>query len=522
MKGGAVDLVLGIDIGTTGCKSVLYDTKGVSRSSGYRDYEILSVLNGWAEEDPHEWWAAVKKSVNEAVQKLSVQKWNLLGICVSCANAIIPLDREGNPLYKGIMQVDKRSQEQTAAASIAYPQEEYLRNTGNYIRTGGFSPSVILWFKESLPAVYRDTFKFLAPSGYIVQKMTGAFTIDYSRASTAALMSIRGFSWSDEICAALKIDKNKLPDLYASEAKVGTLRSEAALELSLPPGVPVCAGLMDSTASMIGAGCSAVGEVNLVIGTVSRLCYPMTDPMFHRQFLNAYYNPELPYVAMAPTNGGGVSFRWFTNTFGDYERSIAESMRKNFYELCDLKAALVPAGCNGLLYLPYLLGERSPMWDPNARGVFFGITQNHTKPFFLRSIMEGVGHATLQNLQLMERDFHCEVGEIVITGGGAKSLLWCEIMANMLNKRIIRLEHSECETRGAAFVAGIMAGVYQSYGEIKKYIAVEGILRPDASTAEIYLPMNEIFQSLYAHLKDDFHALARINQTIKKENFISY
>jgi xylulokinase len=420
------------------------------------------------------------------------------------------------------MQVDNRSREQTAWATQEIRQEEFLHITGNYVRTGGLSAPVILWFKEYLPEVYKKTYKFLSPTGLVVQKLTGIFTMDYSRASTAALMDIRTLEWSDSICSALKIDRDKLPDLYPSETRVGSLCAGAAAELSLPVGIPVCAGSMDSTASVIGAGCTDPGEMNLVIGTVSRLCFPILEPQFCSYFLNAYFHKETPYMAMAPTNGGGISFSWFAHAFGEYEQTVADSIQKNFYELFDLKAMNVPPGCKGLLYLPYLVGERSPMWDPNARGVFFGITPKHTKAFFLRSILEGVGHATLQNLNLMERELDCGIGEIIITGGGARSFLWCEIMANMLGRPIARLGYNECETRGDGFIAGLMAGVYHSYGDIKKQIRIQSTLQPNKVLAEIYLPLNELFKTLYEHLKDDFDRLAQINQSLDRKNLPYY
>jgi len=181
----------------------------------------------------------------------------------------------------------------------------------------------------------------------------------------------------------------------------------------------------------------------------------------------------------------------------------------------DREASRVEAGCGGLLYLPYILGERSPIWDPHARGVFFGINPNHTKAHFARSVLEGVGHATLQNLLLIERGRESSFDDITVTGGGSKSKLWCEIMANMLNKRIVRLEHADCETRGAAFAAGLMAGVYRSYCDAKQQILVKDVFHPDKSIAESYLPFHEIYQSLYRHLKDDFSRLAKITQSGK-------
>ena len=508
----AMDLLLGIDIGTTGCKSVFYNTEGVAAATGYREHEMQFLYDGWAEIDPEQWWDGVCASTREALAVLEDDDVHVLGICISCANAIIPADREGLRLSRAVMQVDRRSQEQCRLAAELIPQKVFLEKTGNYVRTGGFSPSVILWFRDNAREIYDRTYKFLAPSGYIVHKMTGNFSIDFSLASTAALMDIKTLKWSDEICATLGIDIEKLPELFSQETTAGKLLPEAARAMGLEPDIPVAVGLMDSTAAMIGSGCISVNMVSLVIGTVSRLCCTMAEPNFHESFLNAFFIREIPCLAMAPTNGGGVSFRWFTNSFGDHEKILAETMRMNFYELFDHKASQIQAGCGGLLYLPYILGERSPMWDPNARGVFFGINSTHTKAHFVRSILEGVGHATLQNLQLIERELHGFFDEIVITGGGAKSKIWCEIMSNMLNKCIVRLGHSDCETKGAAFVAGLMAGVYHSYSDIKRQIHIKDYFYPDKTAAEFYLPLHDVYKSLYCHLKDDFTSLAKITK----------
>ena len=508
----AMDLLLGIDIGTTGCKSVFYSTEGIIAAEGYREYEIQFPYDGWAEMDPDQWWDGVCASTREALASLKEDHVHVLGICISCANAIIPVDREGRHLWRAVMQVDSRSREQTNRAAELIPQKTFLKKTGNFVRTGGFSPSFMLWLKEHFRDIYDQTYKFLAPSGYIVQKMTGNFTIDYSRASTAALMDINTLKWSDDICSTLDIDIEKLPELFLQETTGGKLSSGAARAMGLEPDIPVAVGLMDSTAAMIGSGCISENTVSLVLGTVSRLCCPMTEPNFHESFLNAFFLEGVPYLAMAPTNGGGLSFRWFANSFGDYEKSLAETMRVNFYELFDHKASQIQAGCGGLLYLPYILGERSPVWDPNARGVFFGINSTHTKAHFVRSILEGVGHATLQNLQLIERELHGFFNEIVITGGGAKSKIWCEIMSNMLNKCIVRLGHSDCETKGAAFVAGLMTGVYHSYSDVMRQIHIKDYFHPNETASESYLPLHDVYKSLYSHLKDDFTSLAKITQ----------
>ena len=513
--GKKTDLLLGIDIGTTGCKAVFYDIDGNVAAKGYRDYEILSVHDGWAEMDPNVWWDAVCVSTRDALATIK-NHVHVPGICVSCANAIIPVDRDGSHLYRAVMQIDRRSQTETSRAAQIFPQEEFLRITGNYVRTGGFSPSVILWFKEHYNEIYNKTFKFLAPSGYIVRKMTGSFTIDYSRASTAALMDMRSLSWSQEICAALDIDTGKLPELFPQETSGGKLLSEAAGELGLEPDIPVAVGLMDSTAAMIGCGCIGENGASLVLGTVSRLCCPMRTPNFRKSFLNAYFLKEVPCLVMAPTNGGGVSFRWFANSFADQGESPAETMSMNNYEVFDYKASQIQAGCGGLLYLPYILGERSPVWDPNARGVFFGINPSHTKAHFVRSILEGVGHATLQNLRLIENELHSCFNDIIITGGGSKSSIWCEIMANMLNKRIVRLGHADCETKGSAFVAGLMSGVYSSYKDVERQIQIKDVFHPDNTITESYLPLHGIYESLYCHLKDAFSSLAKITQPAAK------
>ena len=505
-------LLLGIDIGTTGCKSVFYDTDGKIAAAGYWDYEIVSPRDGWAEMEPGEWWRGVCNTTKEALAKLDIHSPHVLGICVSCANAIIPADKEGRHLYRAVMQIDQRSQEQTHNAAELVPQKIYFEKTGNYIRTGGFSPSVILWFKEQHREIYSQTYKFLAPGGYIVQKMTGNFTIDYSRASTAALMDIKELKWSDVICAALGIDSNKLPDLLGQETAAGQLLPEAAGQMGLAAGIPVAVGLMDSAASMIGSGCVNENNASLVVGTVSRLCYPMTEANFPLNTLNAYFIKETPYLAMAPTNGGGMSVKWFMASFGDYEKTIAKTMNIDYYELFDNKASEIQAGCGGLLYLPFLTGERSPIWDPNARGVFFGISPKHTKAHFARSILEGVGHATLQNSRQIEEKLQKFFSEIVITGGGANSKLWCKILSSMLNKRIVRLGHSDCETKGAAFTAGLMTGVYNSCDDIKRQIEVKDTFDPDEAATEIYNSMHGIYESLYPCLKDDFSNLAKITQ----------
>jgi len=501
--------VMGIDIGTTGCKVNIYNEKLISYGSSYRSYEIISDMPGWAEEDPIIWWKSTKDAIKECLTNTSVLSKDIVSLGISCTNGIVPVDENGNHTYNAIMQIDNRTIKQAMKIKDLVGSRVIFETTGNRIAQGTFSSPIILWLKENEPDIYKNTFNFLSPTGYIVQKMTGRFTFDHTRASTSLLYDINNKDWSMKICSLLEIDMNKLPKIYNSEEVVGYITEKTAEETGLFEGMPVVAGVMDSVAACVGLGTTTIDNPALIVGTVARLCIPQLKQEFDHRFLNSAFVNDVPFLSMTPVNAGGLSIKWFVENFLDKEKKLLLEDKEDFYKYFEKKASEIPPGSNQLLYLPYLVGERSPIWDPDARGMFFGVKLSHTKYHFYRAIMEGVAFAIRHNLEIYTSKYGTKINRITISGGGAKSKLWASIFADILGLPVVIPNDVESETKGSAIFAGFGVEMFNSLNDI---LPKEDIItiQPNSNNTKLYDLLFHIYKDLYSNCIKLFKDLQRI------------
>jgi len=498
-----------MDIGTTGCKVNIYNEDLKSLVSSYRSYDIISAYPGWTEEDPNIWWHCTKDAIKECLRKSNVSSKNIVCAGVSCTNGIVAVDKNGDSIYNAIMQIDNRTVSQADRINEMVGPDVIFRITGNRIAQGTFSAPIILWLKENLPEIYDKAFKFLSPTGFIVQKLTGKYSFDYTRASTTLLFDINNKIWSSEICTLLDISMDKLPNTYASEEIVGFVSDLVSRETGLSEGMPVIAGVMDSVAACIGLGTTSISNPALIIGTVARLCIPHHMNDLDNRFLNSVFIDKIPFLSMTPVNAGGLSTRWFIKNFLEEEKKGLHKLEKDFYEYLEKKSSDIPAGSNSLIYLPYLVGERSPIWDSNARGVFFGVNLKHTKYDFYKAILEGVAFAIKHNLEVYTGKYKTDIKTITIGGGGAKSKLWSKIFADILGIPIIVPNVVETETKGSAVLAGYGTGLFDSLDRIlpKEDVIV---IDPNFNNAKVYGLLFDIYKDIYTNNIISFKELQNI------------
>jgi len=494
--------LLGIDIGSTGCKAVLYDLNGNIKGAGYRSYPMETPQIGWVEEDADKWWDLLCEAIGDCI---SGEHKDIIAIAISGTNALVAIGENGNVLYPAIMQMDTRSESIAEELNEKIGSDHVFSITGNRIAPGMYAVPSMLWLKRNKQEVYSRVWKFLSPNGFISYRFTGEAVMDYSRCCSTMLFDIREKKWSQELIKCVEIDDAKLPLAVPSEKIIGTVNKFASEQTGIPVGVPVIAGAQDTVTAAIGAGCINPGKSLLVVGTVARICLPLENDRFHISLTNRTFLSETPYMVSGGTNGGGLSMRWFVDTFGEAVRNKAIEIGQSPYELIDKLAAQTPKGSEGLVYLPYIAAERSPIWDPKAKGVFFGITQRHKIGHFARAIMEGVAFAVRQCMDLLEEDSDCISDEIRILGGGAKSSLWRQIFADVLEKKITALKDTDTETKGAAFMAGLSVGVFSSYEQIENWIETSATAYTDNSAVEMYRRTNKKFCKLYPILKDEMH-----------------
>ncbi|MDH7500778.1 MAG: FGGY family carbohydrate kinase, partial [candidate division NC10 bacterium] len=375
------ETLLGIDVGTSGCKVALFDLQGSLRGQSYRPYPLIHCRPHWVEEDPLQgWWKSACEGVREVFSRSEVPAEGVQAISVSCTNALVCVDENGLPLRNALMQIDRRSISQADFLQEKIGGERIFEVTGNRVAPGTFSAPLILWVRENEPRIFDRTHKFLVPTGFLVHRLTGEFTMDWSRGATTLLFETGGSrSWSAELCRRMGIPEEKLPPLYPSWQVVGQVSKQAGKETGLAPGTPVVAGAMDTVAAALGSGVVSEGESFYVLGSVGRICLSLKAPSFDSRFINTCHCIPDFWISIACTNGAGLSFRWFQEQLGEWETRQAEERRESPFHLLDQKAAQSPPGSNRLLYLPYLAGERSPLWDPYARGVLFGLDASHQK-----------------------------------------------------------------------------------------------------------------------------------------------
>ena len=504
--------LLGIDVGTTGCKATLYSLDGQPLRRGYAEYRLHSPRPGWAEEEADDWWQAVVTSVRVVTADPAVAA-TIAGLGVGCTNALVAIDERGDPLRPALMQLDQRTVPQADWLREAAGAERLFAITGNRVAPGSFSAPHILWLKEHEPEVFRTAHKFLVPSGFIVHRLSGQASMDYSRGSTTALFDVKEHAWSDLLCQTVGVPRRQLPDLYESFHIVGGVTEEAARLTGLRSGTPVVAGCMDTVGAAVGSGVVQPGESFIIMGTVARIAVAVAEPRFDDRFLNTCHAVPGQWLALGVTNGAGISLRWFRDLFGQMEVALAREMDGDCYDLLTAEAATSRPGAAGLIYLPYIAAERSPIWDPYARGVFFGLSTAHRRGDVIRAMLEGVAFSMRDNLDIMKESFGAQIGRLRIGGGGARSPLWNQIIADVTGHTLVTLRASETETLGAAILAGVGTGVYADFLDARERtlgLAQEFAPRPER--AALYDDTFRIYKQLYEDLRPRFAEAARLLQ----------
>jgi len=503
--------LLGIDVGTSSTKSELFNIEGKPVAVAQEEYPIISPKVGYAEEDPENgWWQALQHTVKEVLKLSKVNPREILGVCVSGTNACVAVDRDGKAIVNAIMQLDNRSVRYAERIREAVGEEKVFEITGNRIASGTFLAPTILWIKENMPKVFEKTYKFMVPTGFITMKLTGRYTIDLSRCSTTLLFKIgREKGWSHELCNTLGIPVEKLPEAHLSKEVVGEVSGEASKLTGLAEGTPVVAGCMDTVGAAVGSAVLEKGDAFYTLGTLGRFCCCMDEPKFDIRFINICHAVEERWLAMALMQGGGLSMKWFRDELATYAIEKAKASGKSAYQIIDEEAEEAPAGSRGIIFLPYLSGEKSPIWDPYARGVLFGFTAMHRRGEVARAVMEGVAYSLRHNIEVFEgAGFSIE--KIRMGGGGAKSRLWRKIIADVTGKPVEVTRMLATETFGDALIAGLGVKAYRSLGEVKRMVEVEEEVKPDAERHERYSELFKVYRSVYTHLREDFLELSKI------------
>ena len=501
--------LLGLDVGTSGAKALLIDETGRVLAAATTEYPLYTPRPLWAEQDPADWWSASVQSFYRVLSESGISPGEIAGIGLTGQmHGLALLDRSGRVLRPAILWNDQRTETECAQITGSVGFGRLLELTGNRVLPGFTAPK-ILWVRENEPEVYAQIANFLLPKDYIRYRLTGELATEVSDASGTSLFDVRQRAWSRDMFAALQIPLAWAPRCTESTEISGRLTNEAAATLGLPTGIPVVSGGGDQAAQAVGTGLATEGLVSATLGTSGVVFAPTARPLIEPQGrLHAFCHavPGMWHVMGVMLAAGG-SLRWHRDHLCRAEIEEAARLGIDPYELMTRAAAPIPPGSDGLVFLPYLSGERTPHPDPHARGCFIGLTLRHTKAHLTRAVLEGVAFGLRDCLALIQAQGIRPI-EVRASGGGARSSLWRQILADVFDLPVLTVSSTEGAAYGAALLAGVGTGIWSdAVTACAKTIRVEEKVQPQAENAAIYKKQYQIFRQLYGALKPTFDAL---------------
>ncbi|MGV8981469.1 xylulokinase [Clostridium sp.] len=496
-------LLLGIDIGTSSCKVAIFDLDGNVITQANKPYSVYYPEKDFVEQDAEEWWNAVCEAIKECLSKNNINPVKIAGIGIDGQGwAALPVDIKGKPLHNAIIWMDRRSSKQCAEVIEKIGAERILEVSGNSFDATYTTPK-ILWLKENKPDIYKNTYKFLQSNSYIAFKLTGAMTQDLSQGYGLHCFDIKTGKYDQQLCKDMGIDLDKLPDIFDCDAVVGVVNEEAAKQTGLAIGTPVVAGGLDAACGTLGAGVIEVGQTQEQGGQAGGMSICLDKPIVHEKLILGFHVIPNAWLLQGGTVGGG-SLKWFRNEFGEYEKYMEEQTGENSFDALVNKAKVINPGSDGVIYLPYMAGERSPIWDKHAKGVFYGLGYDKTRGHIIRSILEGIAYSLEHNLQTA-KEVNVEVKELVSIGGAANSLTWTQIKSDVTGKRIKVPTSDTATTLGAALLAGVGTGMYKDYKQaVERTIKITRVHEPNMENHEIYKKYFPIYLDIYENLKNTF------------------
>jgi len=511
-----MEYLLGVDIGTSGTKTVLFDSTGTTVASALYEYPMYQPQIGWAEQDPDDWWTATYKTIAEVVHKSGVNPRDIKGMGMSGQmHGMVLLDKDGNVLRRSIIWCDQRTSRECEQITELVGAKRLIEITANPALTG-FTASKVMWVKNHQPEIFEKTAKVLLPKDYVRFRLTGEYATEVSDASGMQFLDVPNRCWSREVLEKLGIPYEWMADVYESCEVSGKLTARAAELTGLWEGMPVVGGGGDQASGAVGNGIVSQGMVSSTIGTSGVVFAHMDNVAIDPKGRVHTFCHSVPgcWHIMGVTQGAGLSYRWMRDEFCAEEKVMAQRLGIDPYELMGQQAEKAVPGCGGLIYLPYMMGERTPHLDPVAKGVFFGLSAIHTRNEMIRSVMEGVSYSLLDCLSII-RELGVDPKLVRASGGGGRSPLWRQMQADMFNTDIQTINSSEGPALGVALLAGVGTGVYDSVPQAcEAAISGKTLTSPNAEAAKVYSKFYPVYQQLYRQLKPSYDDVARILEEI--------
>ena len=507
--------ILAHDVGTTGNKATLYDEEGTLVRSTFAPYTTLYPHSAWAEQNPEDWWQSLCLSTKQLLREADVLPGEVAAIAFSGQMmGAVPVDGGCNPVCNAIIWADQRATGQIERVAERIDPARVYSITGHRL-SPSYSAGKMAWLRDAEPDAYGRTAKFLQAKDFLIARLTGAFATDPSDASGTNLYDLRQGTWSGEIVEAFEIPADKLPEIRGSTEVAGEVRQAVAEETGLRAGTPVVMGGGDGSCAATGAGVVGEGLAYNYIGSSSWIAIASPEPILDpemRTFTWAHLVPGM-FSPCGTMQAAGSSYQWARDELARSETAVADSLGISTYELLNQEILQSPPGARGLLFLPYLLGERSPRWNPNARGAFVGLTIRHRHDDLLRAVLEGITFNLCVILDAFRRQ-GASIEALRVIGGGARGAVWNGIMADIFGVPVQRLTLlEEATSMGAAVAGGVAVGIWRDFSQVDRMVGVESEVQPDQERRALYAELYDTFNRTYEALEGAsiFERLARVD-----------
>jgi len=499
--------ILSVDVGTTATKVALFNLSGNTIASVTKEYELITPSALEVEVAIETLWNSFKEGVKQILFSTKIVPSNIVAIGISAqGETLVPIDKDGKPLRKAIVWLDNRAQEEAEILDKKFNDGTSYKITGQVKIVPTWPASKILWIKRHQPEIFRQAYKYLLVEDYFIWKMTGTFASEGSLLCSTCYWNIVTKKWWSEMLNFLEITEDHLPEIREPGEKVGELIPSAAKELGLTTETVVSTGALDQACGTLGVGNIKPGVFTENIGAALAICATLEKPVFDPQKRMPIHYHAIADKYMAHTfTIGGMALRWFRDTFCETEVNAAKLASVSAYQLIDKEVESVPPGSEGLVMLPHLQGAMAPEANPKAKGVYFGFTLRHRKPHFARSIMEAIACTIRKNIDVLE-DMKIKVKEIRALGGGARSTVWNQIIADLTKRPVITTKHDEdAACLGAAILAGKAAGIFRRLEDaVKDMVTIKKRYRPNLENYENYDTLYTKYNKLYENLLEIF------------------
>lgn len=510
--------LLGIDYGTGGAKACIVDDGGNILSYSFREYPIIINKPGWSEHDPVLYWSIACEIIKECISKANINPLNIVGIGTSSAlPSMVMVDKQGDPVNLAYNLMDKRALKEVEWLKENIGEERIFEISKNRLDD---HPIIVnlMWERNNRPDSFKRVNKVLTIDGYIRLKLTGVPSMSYSSAAFYGVAyNLVKREFDNALLKELNLDRELLPHAYGCEEIVGYISEKAAQDTGLVKGIPVAAGQVDCNAGWVGGGAIEEGDIQMNLGTCGNFGIIHKDPVFLESMIAFAYTTDSKntYITVPTTTTGGQLLRYLRDNFSPVEMAMEKMVGTSAYQYLDMEAEAINPGSDGLVILPYFMGERTPIWDVHARGTIFGLSLSHTKSHIVRAMMESVAYALYDSFRLIKDTGRKINYPIVLNEGGARSKIWRRIITDVFDVPTVLIKNRTGAPYGDAILAGVSTGVFKDFSMAKEKAQYVEPMEPIKENHELYMEYFKLYKNLYEHVKQDYVELEKLRNTFK-------